>query len=61
MDGEHHVLTTHLVVDGKASKEDIMEIKCAVEALTKQFDLAHSTVEIEYDDEICRMQKGHNL
>jgi cobalt-zinc-cadmium efflux system protein len=56
IDGELHVLTTHLVVDGKASKEDIMEIKCAVQALTKQFDLAHSTVEIEYDDEICRMQ-----
>ncbi len=56
MDGEHHVLTSHLVIDGKATKEDILEVKCAVQALTAKYDLSHTTVEIEYEDESCRMQ-----
>lgn len=56
MDGEHHVLTSHLVIDGKATKEDILEIKCAVQKLTDQFEISHTTVEIEYEDESCRMR-----
>ncbi len=56
MDGEHHVLTSHLVIAGKATKEDILEVKCAVQALTDKYDLSHTTVEIEYEDECCRIQ-----
>lgn len=55
MDGEHHVLTSHLVIGGKATKEDILEVKCAVQKLTYQYDISHTTVEIEYEDESCRM------
>ena len=58
MDGEHHVLTSHLVVDGKVTKEDILDVKCAVQALTDKYDLSHTTVEIEYEDESCRMENA---
>jgi cobalt-zinc-cadmium efflux system protein len=55
MDGEHHVLTCHLVMDAKATKEDVLEVKCAAQELTEKFYLSHTTVEIEYEDESCRM------
>jgi cobalt-zinc-cadmium efflux system protein len=57
LDGIHHVLTTHIVVDGKATKDDIWQTKCAIKALTERMDFAHSTVEIEYEGEACRMER----
>jgi cobalt-zinc-cadmium efflux system protein len=56
LDGIHHVLTTHIVIDGKATKDDIWQTKCAVKSLTDKMDFAHSTVEIEYEGEACRME-----
>jgi cobalt-zinc-cadmium efflux system protein len=56
LDGIHHVLTTHIVVDGKATKDDVWHTKCAIKSLTDKMDFAHSTVEIEYEGEACRME-----
>lgn len=57
LDGENHVLTTHLVVDGQAGKEDLVRIKCAFRDLTGDLSLAHSTVEIEFEED-CSMNEG---
>ena len=57
LDGIHHVLTTHIVINGKASKEDILQTKCAIKSLTEKLDFTHSTVEIEYEGELCRMEE----
>ncbi len=56
LDGEHHVLTTHLVVPAQATKDDLVRVKRAALAMTDRLDLAHTTIEIEYEDEDCRMK-----
>lgn len=53
LDGEHHVLTTHLVVDQNASKDDIVQIKAEGKAVVKELDLEHLTVEVEFENEDC--------
>ena len=58
LDGIHHVLTTHIVVDGKATRDDIWQTKCAIKSLTEKMDFAHSTVEVEYEGEACRMEQS---
>jgi len=55
LDGEHHVLTTHIVLCLDSKKEDIRRIKDKIRKLTELYDLAHTTVEFEYLDEDCSM------
>jgi len=55
MDGMHHVLTTHVVVDKDATKDDIIRIKGHINTLMNSHGMDHSTVEIEYADEECRI------
>ncbi|HMK08488.1 MAG TPA: cation diffusion facilitator family transporter [Anaerolineales bacterium] len=56
LDGEHHVLTTHLVVPAAASKKDVLQVKSDALHLFRQIDLEHTTIEVEYEDEDCRMR-----
>ena len=56
LDGEHHVLTTHLVVPAGASKTEIVQVKADALRLFRQIDLEHTTIEVEYEDEDCRMR-----
>ena len=55
MDGEHHVLTTHLVVEEDTSQDEVLCIKEDINLLSKEMDFLHTTVEIEYGDEKCSM------
>jgi cobalt-zinc-cadmium efflux system protein len=55
LDGMHHVLTTHVVVDKDATKEDIIHIKDHIRNLMISHGMDHSTVEIEYSGEECRI------
>ena len=55
MDGEHHVLTTHLVVEEDTSQGEVQCIKEDINQLSKEMDFLHTTVEIEYGDEKCSM------
>ena len=59
MDGTHHVLTTHVVVDACATREDILKLKEQFRAIILDHGMSHSTVEIEYSDEECRID-GHS-
>ena len=59
LDGEQHVLTTHVVLCMEAKKEDIRRVKEKVRDLTDKYELAHTTVEFEYLDEDCSMNH-HN-
>jgi cobalt-zinc-cadmium efflux system protein len=56
LDGEHHVLTTHLVVRPEATKDEIVRVKR--DALRQMASVApeHTTLEVEYEDEDCRMR-----
>ena len=58
LDGEHHVLTTHIVLCLDSKKEDIRQIKDKIRGLTGQYDLAHTTVEFEYLDDDCSMSNN---
>jgi cobalt-zinc-cadmium efflux system protein len=55
MDGEHHVLTTHLVVDEAATRDEVLCVKEEVNRMCEELDFQHTTIEIEYGDEACRM------
>ena len=59
LDGEHHVLTTHIVLSLDSKKEDIRRIKDRIRKLTEQYDLAHTTIEFEYLDDDCSMSSNH--
>ena len=59
LDGEHHVLTTHIVLCLDSKKEDIRRIKDRIRKLTELYNLAHTTVEFEYLDDDCSMSSSH--
>ena len=61
LDGESHVLTTHIVVSENTSKEDLKRIKrdCK-KILTDTFQLSHATIEFEYPSECCPEYKDIN-
>ena len=59
LDGERHVLTTHVIVNEDTSKNEILNIKAGIKALANQFRCEHITVEIEYNGEDCTMEKGN--
>ena len=62
LDGQHHVLTTHLVVDEDAGKEDILRIKRDCKrALYKILSLSHITIEFEYPSEACQDSADEDL
>lgn len=54
LDGEHHVLTAHIVCEGDFARCDYGAIKAAVAAALEPYDLAHTTIEVELDAEFCR-------
>ena len=54
LDGEHHVLTAHLVVDPEASKEDLIRIKHAAAGIAGGMSLEHATIELEFEED-CSM------
>lgn len=58
LDGEHHVLTTHLVVDHSVTRKDILKIKKRIRVKTKKLNMSHTTVEFEYQGEECVMEES---
>ena len=57
LDGEHHVLTTHIVIENNTTREEILSIKGTIQHLGQELHLEHITVEIEYLDEYCKMRQ----
>ncbi len=56
LDGEHHVLTAHVVVEDGTTPQQMIQLKCDLRELTGQMSLAHTTFEIEYLNEECGMR-----
>jgi cobalt-zinc-cadmium efflux system protein len=56
LDGVHHVLTAHVVVDENTTREQVFKIKCIFRTLIAHLDVAHSTIEIEYTGEQCGLE-----
>jgi cobalt-zinc-cadmium efflux system protein len=56
LDGENHVLTTHVVVCTPAPQERVLAIKKAIKETLSPYDFAHVTIEIEYSEDDCTMK-----
>ncbi len=56
LDGEHHVLTLHIVLDTNLLLEDQRKLKQRLFEELKEFEISHSTVEFEFQGEQCRNQ-----
>lgn len=56
LDGEQHVLTTHVVVDENTPRDDIVCVRRDVHEVVREWGFSHSTIEIEFGDEDCGMQ-----
>lgn len=53
LDGEHNVLTTHLVVADEVDKDGLIRIKRGVRAAVSNLRLEHLTIELEYSEDDC--------
>ena len=58
LDGEHHVLTTHVVVNEDTPIDDLVCIRQDVRDTIQAWGFSHSTVEFEFGEEDCGMQVG---
>lgn len=54
LDGEHHVLTAHIVLSGSIDMEKQMKLKRAIAGELDSFGLEHTTIEFELMTERCR-------
>ncbi len=55
LDGEHHVLTTHVVIDEQTSKDDVVCIRNDIQNVIRELAFSHTTVEIEFGEDDCGM------
>ena len=60
LDGERHVLTTHLIVGDEISAAEIGLVKQAVHALAHRHGFVHTTIEIEHAGATCSMEHRHD-
>lgn len=59
IDGERHVLTTHLVMEADASREDVVDAKNRVRRLLDREAFVHVTVDVELLGEECMSSEEH--
>ncbi|MBN2325086.1 MAG: cation transporter [Spirochaetes bacterium] len=57
LDGIHNVLSTHVVVKDRCSRDEVIGIKQAVRDLFSEKRITHLTIETEYECEECGMKK----
>lgn len=57
LDGEHHVLTTHVVVAPETSKEVAAQLKWQLAQKLKNDHFEHMTIEVEFGEDDCRLVK----
>ncbi len=56
LDGEHHVLTAHLVLQQDLSPAETNALKREIAKQLARFPLSHTTIEFEFPEESCRDQ-----
>nr|WP_041067131.1 cation transporter [Thiolapillus brandeum] len=54
LDGEHHMLTAHLLLDTSIDASVQAEIKQAVKTLLDAYNFSHTTIELEQSLDACR-------
>jgi cobalt-zinc-cadmium efflux system protein len=56
LDGIYHILTVHIVVGKNQTPEEIMEAKRLIKQDLEKFHIAHPTLEVEFEDEVCGLK-----
>ncbi len=56
IDSLNNVLTTHIVVKDNTTSDEIINIKGKVKEIAETLNLQHSTIEVEYESEFCRLR-----
>ena len=56
LDGEQHIMTLHVVIDGDLPASDRQALKAAIKAVCDEFDIHHITVEFETETEKCERE-----
>ena len=54
LDGEHHVLSAHIVLRSSLNTEQHLKLKASIADQLIPFELEHTTIEFELDSEACR-------
>jgi cobalt-zinc-cadmium efflux system protein len=57
LDGEHHILTAHVVIPGGSTGEEAVGIKCRVRDAAMALGIQHATIEIEQPGEACGLKE----
>jgi cobalt-zinc-cadmium efflux system protein len=60
LDGEHHVLTAHLILNQHYAQPELISLKAAIAAAMARYELSHTTIELEFPDEFCRDASKHS-
>lgn len=58
LDGEHSVLTVHMVAEKNLSPNEYTLVKKRFKQIVDDFGIFHSTLEIEFPDESCRLEES---
>lgn len=58
VDGEIHVLTTHLVMQADATRDEMIDAKSHVRGLLDEHTFQHVTVDVELEGEMCVIGSG---
>lgn len=53
LDGEHNILTAHVVIDAERPHEAGREVRCRVKERAAELGISHATIEIEQKGEVC--------
>ena len=57
LDGEHHILTAHVVIPAGSSAEESMAVKCRVRDAATSLGISHATIEMEQAGEACGLEE----
>lgn len=57
LDGEHHVLTSHIVVPPETSKAEASQLKWDLAHRLKNSHFEHLTLEVEFGEDDCRLKE----
>ncbi|WP_377891259.1 cation diffusion facilitator family transporter [Alkalihalobacillus sp. R86527] len=58
LDGEQHVLSTHIVVEESLEKAEIINLKKRIQEFVEELNLEHLTIQVDYQDENCLMEES---
>jgi cobalt-zinc-cadmium efflux system protein len=60
LDGEHHVLSTHVVIEKQFTPAEIDTLKSQIRMRLVDFEIQHATIEVDYEGNSCEFDANHH-